>query len=101
MAAISTSHPTGTFSSWCDIVRAVGAGIATVATAGILLGNVDIPYEDEIAAFEGDFTVVVLSFVFISLATVLSFEDLVSLGLGGLFVVVAVVALIRPVAVLL
>jgi NhaP-type Na+/H+ or K+/H+ antiporter len=77
------------------------AGIAAVATAGILLGNVDIPYEDEIAAFKGDITLIVLSFVFISLATLLSFEDLVSLGFGGLIVVIAVVALIRPVAVLL
>ena len=39
--------------------------------------------------------------MFISLATLLSFEDLLSLGVGGLLVVVAVVALIRPVAVLL
>jgi NhaP-type Na+/H+ or K+/H+ antiporter len=77
------------------------AGIAAVATAGILLGNADLPYKDEIAAFKGDITLVVLSFVFISLATLLSFEDLLSLGLGGLVVVVAVVALIRPVAVLL
>jgi len=77
------------------------AGIAAVATAGILLGNADLPYEDEIEAFKGDITLVVLSFVFISLATLLSFEDLLSLGLGGLLVVVAVVAVIRPVAVLL
>lgn len=77
------------------------AGIAAVATAGILLGNVDLPYEEEIAAFKGDITLIVLSFVFISLATLLSFEDLLSLGLGGLLVVVAVVALIRPVTVLL
>ncbi|MFC4407926.1 cation:proton antiporter domain-containing protein [Haloarchaeobius iranensis] len=77
------------------------AGIAAVATAGILLGNVDMPYEDEIAAFKGDITLIVLSFVFISLATLLSFEDLLSLGLGGLVVIIAVVAVIRPVAVLL
>ena len=77
------------------------AGIAAVATAGILLGNVDMPYEDEIAAFKGDITLIVLSFVFISLATLLSFEDLLSLGLEGVIVVVAVVAVIRPVAVLL
>ena len=77
------------------------AGIAAVATAGVLLGNLDLPYEEEIEAFKGDITLIVLSFVFISLATLLSFEDLLSLGLGGLLVVTAVVALIRPVAVLL
>ncbi|WP_254534852.1 cation:proton antiporter domain-containing protein [Halomarina litorea] len=77
------------------------AGIAAVATAGILLGNADVPYEEEIEAFKGDITLIVLSFVFISLATLLSFADLVTLGLGGILVVVAVVGLIRPVSVLL
>lgn len=76
------------------------AGIAAVAVAGILLGNADLPYEEEIEAFKGDITLVVLSFVFISLATLLSFEDLLSLGVGGAVVVVAVIFLIRPAAVL-
>ena len=76
------------------------AGIAAVATAGVLLGNADLPYESEIEAFKGDITLIVLSFVFISLATLLTFDDLASLGLGGLVVVVAVMLLIRPIAVL-
>jgi NhaP-type Na+/H+ or K+/H+ antiporter len=77
------------------------AGIAAVATSGLLLGNADIPYEEEIEAFKGDITLIVLSFVFISLATLLSFSDLASLGVGGILVVVAVVGLIRPISVLL
>lgn len=77
------------------------AGIAAVATAGILLGNADLPHREDIEAFKGDITLIVLSFVFISLATLLSFEDLLSLGFGGLLVVVAVILLIRPVTVLL
>ncbi len=77
------------------------AGIAAVATAGVLLGNADLPYESEIEAFKGDITLIVLSFVFISLATLLTFDELASLGLGGLVVVVAVMLLIRPIAVLL
>ena len=80
---------------------ATEAGIAAVATAGLLLGNADLPYESEIEAFKGDITLIVLSFVFISLATLLSFDQLVSLGVGGLVVVAAVVALVRPVAVLI
>ncbi|MFD1589334.1 cation:proton antiporter [Halorientalis brevis] len=72
------------------------AGIAAVATAGLLLGNADIPYEDEIAAFKGDITLIVLSFVFITLATLLSIEDLLALGLGGWLVVLAIVLIIRP-----
>ena len=80
---------------------ATEAGIAAVATSGLLLGNADLPYEDEIEAFKGDLTLIVLSFVFISLATLLSFDDLLSLGVGGLLVVVVVVVVIRPLAVLL
>jgi NhaP-type Na+/H+ or K+/H+ antiporter len=77
------------------------AGIAAVAVAGIILGNANLPYETEIAEFKGDVTLIVLSFVFISLATLLSFADLLTLGLGGVFVVVAVIGVIRPIAVLL
>jgi len=76
------------------------AGIAAVATAGVVLGNADLPYEDEIEEFKGDLTLIVLSFVFISLATLLSFDDLLSLGLGGVVVVATVVLVVRPLAVM-
>ena len=72
------------------------AGIAAVATAGLVLGNADVPYEDEIEAFKGDITLLVLSFVFIALAALLEFEDLLQLGLPGLVVVAAVMLAVRP-----
>ena len=77
------------------------AGIAAVATAGVLLGNADVPYEEEISAFKGDVTLIVLSFVFIALAALLRVETLIALGIGGLAVVAAVALLIRPALVLL
>jgi NhaP-type Na+/H+ or K+/H+ antiporter len=80
---------------------AAEAGIAAVATAGVLLGNADLPYEGEIAAFKGDITLLVLSFVFIALAALLEFRSLLDLGLGGLAVVVVVALLVRPLGVLL
>jgi NhaP-type Na+/H+ or K+/H+ antiporter len=75
---------------------ATEAGIAAVATAGILLGNADVPYEDDITDFKGDVTLIVLSFVFITLAALLQFEYLLGLGLGGLIVAAAVALVIRP-----
>jgi len=72
------------------------AGIAAVATAGFALGNVEIPHKEEIEEFKGAVTLLVLSFVFITLASLLSIEDLLGLGVGGVLVVVAVVAVIRP-----
>ncbi|MBV0924340.1 cation:proton antiporter [Halomicroarcula limicola] len=71
------------------------AGIAAAAAAGLVLGNADIPHEDVVAEFKGGVTVFVLSFVFVVLAALLSIDDLRALGVGGLLVVVAVVALVR------
>ncbi len=75
------------------------SGIAAVATAGILLGNADLPYESEIEAFKGDLTLLVLSFVFIALAALLQFDTLVALGAAGVVLVAVVALVIRPVLV--
>jgi NhaP-type Na+/H+ or K+/H+ antiporter len=72
------------------------AGVAAVATAGLVLGNVDIPYEDNIEEFKGDVTLIVLSFVFIALAALLRFDDLIALGVGGVAVVLFVALVLRP-----
>ncbi|WP_336002425.1 cation:proton antiporter [Halorientalis halophila] len=77
------------------------SGIAAVAAAGFVLGNVDLPYREQIEQFKGDVTLVVLTFVFVVLASLLSLSDLLSLGLGGLVVVVAVALVIRPLLVFL
>jgi NhaP-type Na+/H+ or K+/H+ antiporter len=77
------------------------AGVAAAATAGLILGNLNIPYEEDITEFKGDITLLVLSFVFIALAALLRFEDLLSLGVGGVVVVVAVALLVRPALVFL
>ncbi|MFB6221940.1 MAG: cation:proton antiporter [Halolamina sp.] len=72
------------------------AGVAAVAVAGLLLGNAELPYEDDIAAFKGDVTLIVLSFVFITLAALLEFSVLLKLGVGGLAVVAIVALVLRP-----
>jgi NhaP-type Na+/H+ or K+/H+ antiporter len=75
------------------------AGIAAAATAGIALGNADLPYEEEISRFEGDVTLLMLSFVFIVLTTLVEFDHLLALGTGGLVVVALVMFVVRPVSV--
>ncbi|WP_232702994.1 cation:proton antiporter [Halobacterium wangiae] len=77
------------------------AGIAAVATAGIVLGNADLPYEEDIESFKGDVTLVVLSFVFIALAALLSFDDLTQFGLAGLVAVAIIALVVRPIGVFL
>ncbi|MFC5971935.1 cation:proton antiporter [Halomarina salina] len=75
---------------------ATEAGLPAVATAGILLGNVDLPYEEDITDFKGDVTLIVLSFVFIALAALLQPQEVIDLGIGGLVVVAVVALVIRP-----
>jgi len=72
------------------------AGVAAAATAGIVLGNLDIPYKDDITDFKGDITLLVLSFVFIALAAQLPPAAIFDVGLAGVGVVVAVAVVIRP-----
>jgi NhaP-type Na+/H+ or K+/H+ antiporter len=72
------------------------AGVAAVAVAGVLLGNADVPYEEDISAFKGDVTLIVLSFVFITLAALLEFSVLLKLGIGGLAVVAVIALFLRP-----
>jgi NhaP-type Na+/H+ or K+/H+ antiporter len=79
--------------------QATEAGVAAVAVAGFLLGNADIPYEEDVEDFKGDITLLVLSFVFITLAAILDVAALRDVGLQGLAVVLAVALLIRPVLV--
>jgi NhaP-type Na+/H+ or K+/H+ antiporter/K+/H+ antiporter YhaU regulatory subunit KhtT len=75
------------------------AGIAAVATAGVVLGNADLPYEDTITKFKGDITLIVLSFVFIALAALLDVNALLALGWGGVALVLILMFVIRPLAV--
>ncbi|PSP94734.1 potassium transporter [Halobacteriales archaeon QS_4_62_28] len=77
------------------------SGIAAVAIAGFVLGNVDLPYRDEIEQFKGDITLLVLTFVFVTLASLLSLDDLTALGPGGIAAVVAIAGLVRPALVFL
>ncbi|WP_408959774.1 cation:proton antiporter [Natrinema sp. 74] len=77
------------------------AGVAAAATAGLILGNADLPYEGDIESFKGDVTLLVLSFVFITLAALLDFDQLFALGLGGVAVVVIVMFVLRPLLVII
>lgn len=76
-------------------------GIAAVAAAGFVLGNVDLPHREEVAAFEEALRTFVLSFVFVALAALIEFDAILALGLGGLVVVVVVTLVVRPLLIFL
>jgi NhaP-type Na+/H+ or K+/H+ antiporter len=80
---------------------AAEAGVAAVATAGVILGNADIPYKGAIEEFKGDITLIVLSFIFIALAALIEIETLLGLGVGGILLVLVVTLVLRPLLVFL
>jgi len=84
------------YASANSVPGASEAGVAAAATAGFLLGNADVPYEEEITDFKGDITLLVLSFVFIALAALLDIGALRDVGPRGLAVVAAVALVVRP-----
>ena len=76
-------------------------GVAAVAAAGIVLGNMELQHRESIHELNRDLTLIVLAIVFISLAALIDFDALFGLGLGGLAVVVFVTLVVRPIAVAL
>ncbi|MFC6872553.1 cation:proton antiporter domain-containing protein [Halobellus marinus] len=76
---------------------AAEAGIAAAATAGIALGNLDLPHRETIEEFARDATLIVLAFVFVSLAALIDLGAIRQLGVGGILLVVVVMFVLRPV----
>lgn len=75
---------------------AAEAGIAAAATSGIALGNLDLAYEEEIEEFGRDATLIVLAFVFVSLAALIDIGAIVGLGVGALLLIAVVMLVLRP-----
>lgn len=80
------------------------AGIVAVALAGIVVGNLDIPYYDDVKRLKGDLTNLGIILLFVLLAAGLRFDTFTRFSLGGWGGVLAVgllMVLVRPASVLL
>ncbi len=75
------------------------SGILAVALFGIILGSSKVPYKAALKEFKGDLVVVMLSLIFILLAAMLRFEDIIRIGLLGVGVVLTLIFLVRPLCV--
>lgn len=80
-------------------VLAPESGIAAVAVAGLLVGSMQLPYEQTIKQFKGDLVLIALCLVFILLAAGMRVDQVVALGWEGLVLVLLLMAVIRPAAV--
>jgi NhaP-type Na+/H+ or K+/H+ antiporter len=72
------------------------AGVAAAATAGIALGNVPLPHRETIERFTEDVTLLLLAFVFVSLAALVDVGAVLALGVEGVVLLVVVTLVLRP-----
>ncbi|WP_336327886.1 cation:proton antiporter domain-containing protein [Halovenus sp. HT40] len=80
---------------------AAEAGIAAAATSGIVLGNLELDHEEELEEFARNATLIVLAFVFVSLAAFIDVGAIVNLGVGAIALVLIVMLVLRPVVALI
>lgn len=77
------------------------AGIMAVAVASIVLGSHDFQYKEAVIEFKEDISVILLSIIFILLASLVSFEEILPIFVPGLVVVAGITLVVRPIAVYL
>ncbi len=77
------------------------AGIMAAATAGIVLGNLDLDHRHEIEEFARNATLVVLAFVFVAIAALIDLDAIRNLGPDAVLLALAAILLFRPLLVLL
>jgi len=77
------------------------SGIAAVTVAGLFLGNIDreMTSIDDLAEFKEGLTVMLIGMLFVLLAADMRLEQVTRLGIPGLFVVLSLILIIRPLAV--
>ncbi|MFW6018336.1 MAG: cation:proton antiporter [Halapricum sp.] len=80
---------------------AAEAGIAAAATAGIALGNLELPHREVMEEFGRDATLLVLAFVFVSLAALIDVGAIAELGFAALALAAVVMLIIRPLVALI
>ncbi|WP_406658181.1 cation:proton antiporter [Methanolobus sp. ZRKC2] len=75
------------------------SGILAVAVFGIVVGTSNIPHKQALKEFKSDLVLIMLSLIFILLAAMLRFRDVLNLGWNGILIVLLLIVLVRPAAV--
>jgi NhaP-type Na+/H+ or K+/H+ antiporter len=73
------------------------SGILAVTVAGIVVGNMRTPVDRDLREFKDQLTILLVGMLFILLAADVRFEEMRSLGWGGLAVLAALIFIIRPI----
>lgn len=77
------------------------AGLVAAIVSGAIIGNLNIPEEEEMKKFKGKLTILVISLLFIFLAASLELDYIKDLGIYGLLVVFCLLFIVRPVEIFL
>ncbi len=73
------------------------SGLMAAVVSGMVVGNLNIPDEENLKKFKGKLTVLVISLLFMLLASDLEMKNLLNLGFKGLLVVVGLLFVVRPI----
>ncbi|MDE2662223.1 MAG: cation:proton antiporter [Gemmatimonadota bacterium] len=77
------------------------SGIMTVAIAGLVVGNMGPRHARELVEFKEQLTFLLVGLLFVLLSAAVDLADVRALGAGGIVTVIVLVAVIRPLCVLL
>ncbi len=77
------------------------AGLVSAVISGAIVGNLNIPEEEDLKKFKGKLTILVISLLFIFLAASLELDYIKDLGIYSLWVVLGLLFIVRPVEIFL
>ena len=77
------------------------SGLVAVTVAGLVVGNMKSPVDEDIREFKDQLTVLMIGAVFILLAADIGPGDVAALGWGGVAVLATLMLIVRPAGVLL
>jgi NhaP-type Na+/H+ or K+/H+ antiporter len=75
------------------------SGVLAVALFGIIMGTSNVRYKMVLKEFKSDLVVMMLSLIFILLAALLKFDNIIQIGFTGIIIVLLLMFLIRPLSV--
>jgi hypothetical protein len=76
------------------------SGIMTVTIAGVVVGNGRLPTRHKMLEFKEQLTLLLIGLLFVVLTASIRLQDIVNLGWRGVFAVLSVMLIVRPIVVM-
>ena len=75
------------------------SGLMAAVTSGVVVGNMNIPNEQNLKKFKGKISILFISLLFVLLAASLDLSYVYNLGYKGVLIVLALIFIVRPLTV--